>query len=141
MSALHPPSGGMSPPTTSFALDSSLSDGVPTKASVVPLLVAIVALVISGALEVLDYVAISPFTYNIVNVIGYVLTPFVVFMCVAWDAAAQRLGRRSPWFDIRPGYSRTLRILAVVSLAVAIVHILEMGRALGEWAVQTGLFV
>lgn len=139
MSTLQPPSAGMPPPSPSMGMGGIL-DEEPTKASAAPLIVGIVALVISAVLEALDYLAISPFTYDIVNVIGYVLTPFVVFMCVAWDAAAQRLGRRSPWFDIRPGYSRTLRILAVVSLAVAIVHILEMGRAVGEWAVQTGLF-
>lgn len=140
MSALQPPSAGMSPPMPSSGSFSLPSDEVPKKASAAPLIVGILALVLSAVLEALDYLAISPFTYDIVNVIGYVLTPFVVFMCVAWDAASQRLGRRSPWFDIRPGYSKTLRILAVVSLAVAVVHILEMARVLGEWAVQTGMF-
>ena len=139
MSTLRPPTAGMSPPVPSMGMGGTL-DEEPTKASAAPVIVGIVAVVLSATLEALDYLAISPFTYDIVNVIGYALTPFVVFMCVAWDAAAQRLGRRSPWFDIRPGYSRTLRILAVVSLAVAVVHILEMGRAVGEWAVQTGLF-
>ncbi|MCF8550356.1 MAG: hypothetical protein K9G09_05650 [Pontimonas sp.] len=115
-------------------------EDTPTKASAAPLVVGIVALVASALLEVLDYLAVSPFTYDVVNVIGYFLTPFVVFMCVAWDAASQRLGRRSPWFDVRPGYSHTLRVLAIVSLAVAVVHILELGHALGEWAVQSGLF-
>ncbi len=141
MSALQPPSGGMASPSPSSGLIPPLMDlDEPKKASAAPLIVGIVALLVSATLEALDYLAISPFTYDIVNVIGYVLTPFVVFMCVAWDAAAQRLGRRSPWFDIRPGYSRTLRILAVASLAVAVIHILEMARVLGEWAVQTGMF-
>lgn len=104
MSTLQPPSAGMPPPSAPMGMGGIL-DEEPTKASAAPLVVGIVALVVSAVLEALDYLAISPFTYDIVNVIGYVLTPFVVFMCVAWDAAAQRLGRRSPWFDIRPGYS------------------------------------
>jgi len=140
VSSLHPPSGGIASPSPSAGFIPPLSLEEPKKASAAPLIVGIVALLVSATLEALDYLAISPFTYDIVNVIGYVLTPFVVFMCVAWDAAAQRLGRRSPWFDIRPGYSQTLRILAVVSLAVAVIHILEMARVLGEWAVQTGMF-
>ena len=140
MSALQPPSAGMSATAPSFGLGGGSADGTPKKASPFPLILGFVALLVSGSLEVLDYLAISPFTYDIVNVLGYVMTPFVVFMCVAWDAAAQRLGRRSPWFDIRPGYSQALRVIAVVSLAVAVVHILEMGHALGEWAVQSGLF-
>jgi hypothetical protein len=140
MSSLQPPSASLPfSPSSNPSADFS-GDETPTKASAAPLVVGIIALVVSALLEVLDYLAISPFTYDVVNVIGYFLTPFVVFMCVAWDAAAQRLGRRSPWFDIRPGYSHTLRVLAIVSLAVAVVHILEMGRALGEWAVQSGLF-
>ena len=142
MSALQPPSGGMASPSPSpgFIPPRPLTLEEPEKASAAPLVVGIVALVVSATLEALDYLTISPFTYDIVNVIGYMLTPLVVFMCVAWDASAQRLGRRSPWFDIRPGYSRTLRILAVLSLAVAVIHILEMARVLGEWAVQTGMF-
>lgn len=140
MSALQPPSGPMGYPVPASGFNVPLSVEVPKKASAVPLLVGIFALLVSATLGALDYLAISPFTYEVVHVIGYALTPFVLFLCVAWDVAAQRLGRRSPWFDIRPGYSRTLRVLAVVSLGVAIVHVLAMGRALGEWAVQTGLF-
>lgn len=140
MSKLQPPSAGTKPPGPPTGEITQPIDGVPKKASAAPLIVGIVALLVSATLGALDYLAISPFTYHVVNVIGYVLTPFVVFLCVAWDAAAQRLGRRSPWFDIRPGYSQTLRILAVVSLAVAVFHILEMARVLGEWAVQTGMF-
>jgi len=111
----------------------------PRTASALPLILAIVLLVASASLWVLDFQGIYPFTYDYFNLAGYVLTPFFVFMCVAWDAAAQRAGRRSPWFDIRPGYSRALRVIAVVALIVAVPHILDMGRSVGEWAVQTGV--
>jgi hypothetical protein len=111
----------------------------PTKASALPLILAITLLVLSLVVWWLDFQGISPFTYDYFNVVGYVLTPFLVFMCVAWDAAAQRAGQRSPWFDIRPGYSKALRFIAVAALIVAIPHILEMGRSVGEWVVQTGL--
>jgi len=111
----------------------------PRKASALPLIVAIVLLVTSALVWLLDFQGIYPFTYEYFNLVGYVLTPFLVFMCVAWDAAAQRAGRRSPWFDIRPGYSQALRVLAVVALAVAVPHILDMSRSVGEWVVQTGV--
>ena len=146
MTALKPPgfNGGspMSPPA--FGAGSAPTAGVldyeePKKASALPLVAGLLFLGASVALLVLDTLGISPFTYDAVNVAGYALTPFLVFMALAWDSSAQRSGRRSPWFDIRPGYSRTLRVLAVVSLLVAIGHILEIGRAVGEWVVQAGL--
>lgn len=111
----------------------------PKKASALPLLSGILFLVLSVALLVLDSLGVYPFTYDIANVTGYFLTPFLVFMSLAWDSSAQRTGRRSPWFDIRPGYSKALRVLAVAALLVAIGHILEIGRAVGEWVVQAGL--
>jgi purine-cytosine permease-like protein len=111
----------------------------PRKASALPVILAIVLLTTSVVVWLLDFQGIYPFTYNYFNLVGYLLTPFLVFMCVAWDAAAQRAGRRSPWFDIRPGYSRALRVIAVIALAVSVPHILEMSRTVGEWVVQTGL--
>jgi hypothetical protein len=111
----------------------------PRTASSLPLIVAIVLLVASAVVWIFDFQGIYPFTYDYFNLAGYVLTPFLVFICVAWDAAAQRAGRRSPWFDIRPGYSRALRVAAVLALIVAIPHILELGRSFGEWVVQAGV--
>lgn len=143
MSSLKPPSMG-----PSANLGSGSFPGVPPvvsdyeeprKASPLPLILAIVLLVASASVWILDFQGISPFTYDYFNLAGYVLTPFLVFMCVAWDAAAQRSGRRSPWFDIRPGYSRALRVIAVAALVVAVPHILDMGRSVGEWVVQTGV--
>lgn len=103
-----------------------------------PLVTGLFAFSASAALGALDFLGVYPFTYNAINIYGYVLTPFVVFLSLAWDSAAQRSGRRDPWFDVRPGYSRTLRILSVASLLVATFHIFELGRVLGEWAVQSG---
>lgn len=143
MSSLQPPSMGSSPNLGSgaFGIPSqpSLDVEEPTKASSIPLVVAIVLVVLSATVWVLDFQGVYPFTYDYFNLAGYVLTPFLVFMCVAWDAAAQRAGRRSPWFDIRPGYSQALRVIALIALLVAVPHILDMGRSVGEWVVQTGV--
>lgn len=143
MSSLQPPSMGSSPNLGSgaFGISSqpSLDVEEPTKASSIPLVVAIVLVVLSATVWVLDFQGVYPFTYDYFNLAGYVLTPFLVFMCVAWDAAAQRAGRRSPWFDIRPGYSQALRVIALIALLVAVPHILDMGRSVGEWVVQTGV--
>ena len=141
MSSFQPPGFGRpTPPASVIASSTSLSDyEEPRKASALPLVLGIILTIASGVLFVLDLQGVYPFTYNYYNILGYVLTPFLVFMCLAWDTAAQRAGRRSSWFDIRPGYSKTLRVLAVIALAVAVPHILEMGRAVGEWAVQSGV--
>ena len=143
MSTLQPPSMGPSvnPGSGPFTgATSGISDyEEPRRASPLSLILAIVLLVGSASVWALDFQGIYPFTYDYFNLAGYVLTPFLVFMCLAWDAAAQRAGRRSPWFDIRPGYSRALRVIAVAALVVAVPHILEMGRSVGEWVVQTGV--
>ena len=143
MSSLQPPSMGPSANLGGGSLTGAtpiVSDYEESRtASPLPLILAIVLLVVSGVVWLLDLQGIYPFTYDYFNLAGYVLTPFLVLICVAWDAAAQRAGRRSPWFDIRPGYSRVLRVIAVVALIVATPHILEMGRSVGEWVVQAGV--
>jgi len=130
----HP--GAPIPPAQNVGISDSAA--VPRKASVLPVAVGLLAAGISASLAVLDFLAVYPFSFNAFNIYGYALTPFVVFFCVAWDAAAQRTGRRDPWFDVRPGYSRILRVTALAALAIAVTHILELGRILGEWAVQAG---
>jgi len=137
MGSFSNPGASPSSPSSAALLDFE----EPRKATSAPLITAIILILLSAAIWLLDFQAVYPFTYNYFNVAGYVLTPFLVFMCVAWDAASQRAGRRSPWFDIRPGYSKALRILAVLALAIAVPHILDMGRSVGEWVVQTGLFL
>lgn len=139
--SLRPPPP--SPPGLSGAPQSPAAPGAsyeePKPASATPLALGLIALLASIGVAAMDFLAIAPFTYDVANVVGYVLTPFAVFFCLAWDAAAQRRGSHNPWFDIRPSYSSTLRIASVAALAVAVFHIVEVGRALGEWAVQTGI--
>ena len=143
VSSLQPPSMGPSvnlgagPFAGANSTISSYEE--PRRASLLPVILATVLLMASASVWALDSQGIYPFTYDYFNLAGYVLTPFLVFMCVAWDAAAQRAGQRSPWFDIRPGYSRALRVIAVAALVVAVPHIFEMGRSVGEWVVQTGV--
>ena len=131
------PSGSFNAPSSPAALATAYEE--PRPASVAPLALGLTALLISIGVAVLDFLAIAPFNYNIANVVGYALTPFMVFFCLAWDAGAQRKGSQNPWFDIRPGYSSALRIASVIALAIAVFHIVELGRILGEWAVQTGI--
>lgn len=143
MSGLRPPPVGSFPSegnTVGMQNGFPTHDDEPRTASALPLLFAVLFLLVSSTIWVLDMQGIYPFTYNYFNVAGYLLTPFLVFMCLAWDSAAQRAGRKSPWFDIRPGYSKALRVLAAAALLVAVPHILDMGRSLGEWAVQAGVF-
>lgn len=139
--SLRPPSPGPSglsgAPQSPATQVSSYEE--PKAASAAPLVLGLIALLVSIGIAAMDFLAITPFTYDVANVVGYALTPFAVFFCLAWDAGAQRRGSHNPWFDIRPAYSSTLRIASVLALAVAVFHIVEVGRVLGEWAVQTGI--
>jgi hypothetical protein len=73
-------------------------------------------------------------------VVGYVLTPLSILICVAWDSLSQRAGSKNPWFAVSKGLSRSIRILAGVSFLPALAHIWFISDWLGELAVQNGWF-
>ena len=73
-------------------------------------------------------------------VVGYVLTPLSMLICVAWDSLSQRSGSKNPWFAVSKGLSRGIRILAGVSFLPALAHIWFISDWLGELAVQNGWF-
>ena len=131
------PSGPIGAPSPS--IDPAAGYETPRPASPVPMIFGLVGLLISIGIAAMDFLAIPPFNYNLVNLLGYALTPFGVFFCLAWDLGAQRRGSQSPWFDIRPAFSSALRTASIVALIVAVFHIVELGQVLGEWAVQSGI--
>lgn len=108
--------------------------GTPSKASMFPLILAVCALVISIALQIFQFQLAN----NIWYFVGYFLTPILASLCLGWDSFAQRTGRKDPWFEAKPVYSKVIRIVVLASYVVAVFHILAIGNLLGEAAVQSG---
>jgi predicted neutral ceramidase superfamily lipid hydrolase len=101
-----------------------------SKASFLPLLIAAIALVVSVALIVLtknSAHALLP------HLIGYVLTPLVVALCMGWDAIDQRKKtKEDPWFEKSPQFSLILRVLTGLSFVAAYPHIVGIATDLAE---------
>ena len=95
-----------------------------SKASVLPLLIAILAIGIS--------IGIYFFTKS-VQLTAYLLTPLVVALCLAWDSIGERKGRGlDPWFTTNAKYPLILRILTGLSFLVAFPHIVAMATDIAE---------
>ena len=114
-----------------------LIQGEPKKASILPLVVAAVLLVVSISLYLLRYQLGGGLGWHF---LGYSLTPIFSALVLGWDAIAQRQGRKDPWFEPKPSYSRIIRVMVALGFAVAVFHILEIGTVCGQGFVQSGVF-
>lgn len=112
----------------------SASSGEPKNASPLPLVLLVVAIVASGAIAYF----IQELGGEWWSLVGYALTPLFGVVAVGWDALAQLSGRKNPWFVVRPGLSRVIRIAAAVSIAVGVVHIWRISEWVARTAVQQG---
>jgi hypothetical protein len=78
-----------------------------------------------------------------VGLAGYFLAGFATPLLWGWDAAAQRRGYINPNFSGRRGYSSILRILALLGIAISIVHLLFVStivaEKISEWLFVNGL--
>ena len=112
------------------------TDGVVQHASKAPLYV--------GALVFIFGCASIPAAFILESrglfIIGYIATPLLSLLCVAWDSLAQRKGSRNPWFSINKRASAILRVVAGASFVPAGIHIWNIAAWLGEQAVQGGWF-
>jgi len=101
------------------------------KASIVPLVVALLSIAFSLAIWFFYRgQVVSVWLYAL----GYVLTPFTVVMMMGWDTIAQRKQMsRDPWFIPRPKYSRILRALTLASFLVAFPHIWQLAQVLADY--------
>ena len=101
-----------------------------SKASFLPVLVAILALVTSIAIYLLTRTVAHAF---VMHLIGYVLTPLCVAISMGWDTIAQRKGKgNDQWFEQNATYSRILRVLTGASFLVAFPHIFAMATDIAE---------
>lgn len=99
--------------------------GNPRSASVLPVLMAVIATVLSLALAVLGNAPLQSLT-------GYFLTPMSVAACLAWDNLSQRRGMQDVWFSPRPRYSLILRVFIAASFLLAYPHIHELSSLIAE---------
>ena len=103
------------------------------KASILPLVTSILLLVASLALYFLRFQIANEAVYYI----GYFLTPVAMIAAMGWDFRAQRVGQQKyTSFDIRPSYTKIIRILAVAGFVVGALHMFEIGKQIGQLVVQ-----
>lgn len=105
------------------------------KASPLPVILATVTLLLSVAIQVFQYQLAN----NIWYYAGYALTPLAITMILGWDSISQRKGRKDPWFETKPVYSKILRVLVLAGFVVAVFHIVAIGIQIGEQVVQSGV--
>jgi len=102
--------------------------GEPKKASLFPLILAFTLIILS----ILITVVVGASGQNVsVYLLGYLVTPVAVGLCMGWDSIDQRNKTKSdPWFIAKSKYSLVLRILTGVSFLVALPHINAIARIL-----------
>ena len=101
-----------------------------SKASVLPLIVALISILASIAIYILTRSIAHAFIFHL---FAYLLTPLVVAICLAWDSIGQRVGRGNDiWFTTNSTYPLILRILTALSFLVAFPHIVAMATDIAE---------
>jgi hypothetical protein len=110
--------------------------GSPKKSSLLPLGLSIL-FVVSGALL---YVFREALAANEWFIVGYLLTPLLATMALGYDSMLNIRGQRDPWYSRRRFASAAIRTVVILGFVVGVFHILELGRWLGESAVQGGWF-
>lgn len=103
-------------------------NGTAKRLSLLPVIVAGVALALSAALVFVRLGTAGPF-------IGWILTPFVVVGCLAWGRALFVSNSSDPWFD-RPDGRRKLLILQLMTLVgfvLSLPHVWRIGQEVALW--------
>lgn len=140
MSFPPPPPGSAGPGSAPHMALPSMpiysQDGKPVKSSLLPVILVALVLITSSLL----YLFKSELGANLWFFVGYVLTPLIATILLGVDSLLSIRGQRNPWFSKRDWASRLIRILVILSYLVAVFHIIELGRLLGEFAVQEGWF-
>ena len=132
----RPPLPGLSTGKSPVVPPPVTIQGEPTKASFIPLIVAAGFFLISLALYLLRFQLGGGIG---IHLLGYLVAPLLSSLVLGWDVVAQRQGRKDPWFEPKPNYSRIIRIIVALGFVVAVFHIIEVGTVCGQGFVQTGV--
>lgn len=101
-----------------------------SKASILPLLLAVIAIVSSVGIYILTRATAHAFALHL---IGYLLTPLAVALCLGWDSISQRVKRgNDPWFSANSTYPLILRVLTVASFLISMPHIVALATDIAE---------
>jgi hypothetical protein len=121
---------------SAFGGTATFASGEVKHASKLPLLTALVLFIAGSSTIPLAFF----FENRLFFVIGYLATPVLVLMCVAWDSLSQRNGSRDPWFSVNKKLSLAVRVVAMVSFVPGVIQIWQISIWFGELAVQNGWF-
>ena len=106
------------------------SSGDPKKASIIPLIVAVVLILIS---LVITFITKGEHSGLSIHILGYLATPLAVGLCMGWDSIDQRNKTKAdPWFIPKSKYSLILRVLTALSFLAAFPHISEIAKYLSQ---------
>lgn len=123
-----PPKPGSSVRGNNSGLRVIQSAGDSKRASLLPLLLAIVLIALSMAVTI---IAGSSGQNLSIYLLGYAATPLAVGLCMGWDSIDQRKKIKSdPWFIPKLKYSLVLRVLTGLSFLIALPHINAIARIL-----------
>ncbi len=101
-----------------------------SSASFLPLILAALAIVASISIYILTRATAHAF---VLHLVGYLLTPLAVAICLGWDSISQRVRRgNDPWFSANSTYSLILRVLTILSFFVSFPHIFAMATDIAE---------
>ena len=125
---------GTLPPPPPIEFDDLGAGNQAKKASPLPLIVVLFSIPLSGAI----YFFLPQLQAEWWSLVGYALTPLVAVLATGWDSVSQMAGRKNPWFVIRPGFSKVLRVLVAISLIIGVVHIWRISDWLARTAIQQG---
>lgn len=133
MSGIKPPSNNSFNGASSSSVTQNYS-GKPQKASIFPVLIAVIFILISLFLSVTNY---DKSASLMIFLVGYLCTPLAVGLCLGWDSLNQRKKTKNdPWFIPKPKYSLFLRVLTGLSFLFAFPHIHSIARILSEYLAE-----
>lgn len=133
MSGIKPPSNNSLNGASSSSATQKYS-GKPQKASILPLLIALILILLSSFLSITKYDKSASLK---IFLIGYFCTPLAVGLCLGWDSLNQRKKTKNdPWFIPKPKYSLLLRVLTGLSFIFAFPHIHSIARILSEYLAE-----
>jgi hypothetical protein len=114
-----------------FSRSASLQARAPS-ASILPLLLGIGGVFAGMALLIPANASAGGSSIVSIGLIGYFLAGFATPLFWGWDAAAQRRGYINPNFQGKRGYSSILRVLALVGIAISVVHLFIVSTVAAE---------
>lgn len=103
-----------------------------SSASPVPLIISLISLVSSAVLALLPYFKVVTNTEWYTSFFGWLLAPIATFIMVGIDFFMQNSVNNSARFNFRPGFSKTLKLIAYLSIPILILHALRLA---GIWSV------